>query len=111
MPAVDGRVMTSGKRRAIGASGLTVADVASKAVTFLITPYLANRLGAAEFGILNLYLAIAQILSFVIAFGGAGLLAAEYVRRGYTAARQMRSVNLRLSAYASAALAVIGLAV
>lgn len=100
-----------GNRLAIGAVSLAIADVAGKAAGFLITPYLANRMGAAEFGVLNLYLSVTQILTFAISLGGAGLLGADYIRNGYTSARRLRSANLRVSLWVSVALLGVSLLV
>lgn len=100
-----------GNRRARGAAWLTVADVTGKAIGFLITPYLANRMGASDFGALNLYLLITQILTFAISLGGAGLLGVEYIRYGYTAARRLRAANLRVSLWVSIVLLVVSVVV
>jgi O-antigen/teichoic acid export membrane protein len=94
-------------RKALGAAWLTVADVMSKAIGFAMTPYLANRMGAAGFGQLSLYISVTQILPIVIALGGIALLAVEYIRNGYTSARRMRAANLRLSLWIS--LGLLGL--
>ena len=93
--------------RTFGAASLTAADLAGKGVGFLITPYLANRMQAAEFGLLNLYLSATQILTSAIALGGSGLLAVEYIRNGYVAARRLRAANLRLALWISIVLLVI----
>ena len=98
-------------RKTLGAASLGAADVAGKSATFLITPYLANRMGAAEFGELNLYLLVAQILTYAISLGGAGLLAVEYIRNGYTSARRMRAASLRLAVWISVVLIVVSLTV
>ncbi len=87
-----------------------MADIAGKASVFLITPFLANRMGAAEFGVLNLYLSVNQILTFAIALGGPSLLAVEYVRNGYTAARRLRAANLRVALWGSVILLGLSLA-
>lgn len=97
--------------RTRGASLLTAADVTSKAIALLFTPYLANRLGATEFGALSLYLSVTQMLAFAISLGGAGLLAVEFIRNGYTSARRLRAANLRLSLWISLVLLVVSLAV
>lgn len=98
-------------RRVLGASSLTAADVTGKAIGFLITPYLANRMGAAEFGVLNLYLLVIQILTLVIALGGTALLGVEYIRYGYTSARRLRATNLRLSLWVSMFLLFVSLTI
>lgn len=98
-------------KKALGAASLTVADVIGKAIAFLITPYLANRMGAEEFGVLNLYVSITQILTFVISLGGAGLLAVEYIRNGYTSARRLRAANLRLALVVAAILLATSLVI
>ncbi len=95
----------------MGAASLAVADVAGKAIGFLITPYLANRMGAADFGLLTIYLAVTQILTFAISLGGEGLLAVEYIRNGDTAARRMRAANLRLALWISIVLLATSLTV
>ena len=97
--------------KALGAASLTLADVLSKAIGFAITPYMANRMGSAEFGALNLYISVTQILIFLIALGGPALIAAEYVRNGYASARQMRAANLKLAGWISAALIIVSLVV
>jgi O-antigen/teichoic acid export membrane protein len=84
-------------RKALGAASLTVADVVGKAIGFIMTPYLANRMGAAGFGVLNLYTSATEILAFAIFLGGPALVAAEYIRNGYTSARRLRAASLRLS--------------
>lgn len=84
-------------RKALGAASLTVADVAGKAIGFIMTPYLANRMGAAGFGALNLYVSATEILAFAIFLGGPALVAAECIRNGYTSARRLRAASLRLS--------------
>jgi O-antigen/teichoic acid export membrane protein len=86
-----------------------VADVLSKAIGFAMTPYLANRMGAAGFGKLSLYISVTQILPIVITLGGTALLAVEYIRNGYTSARRMRAANLRLSLRISLVLLVLSL--
>ncbi|MCH9734205.1 MAG: oligosaccharide flippase family protein [Actinomycetia bacterium] len=91
-------------RRILGAASLAAADVAGKLAGFLITPYLANRMGAGEFGLLNLYLPVIQIVTFLISFGGAALLVTEYIRNGYSAARRLRAANLQLAIWMSVAL-------
>ena len=98
-------------RKALGAASLTVADVAGKAIGFVMTPYLANRMGAAGFGVLNLYISATEILAFVIFLGGPGLIAAEFIRNGYTSARRLRAANLRLSLWIAAVLLTAGVLV
>lgn len=95
---------TNRPRRALGASALSAVDVLSKAVGFGITPYLANAMGPVDFGAMTLYISIAQIVTFLISLGGAGLLTAEVIRHGEVAGRHMRFVNLRLSALITAVL-------
>lgn len=107
----SGRLRLLVNNRKLGAASLAAADVAGKTVGFLITPYLANTMGAAEFGALNLYLSVTQILVFAIALGGDGLLAVEYIRNGYTSARRLRAANLWLSLWVSVALLVVGFTV
>ncbi|GAY16514.1 oligosaccharide flippase family protein [Mycobacterium sp. shizuoka-1] len=97
--------------RVLGAASLTAADVIGKGIGLLITPYLANRMGAAQFGVLNLYVSVTQILTFAISLGGAGLLGVEYIREGYTAARRLRAANLRVSLWVSIALLVVSVTV
>jgi len=96
-------------RKALGAAWLTAADVLSKAIGFAMTPYLANRMGAAGFGELSLYISVTQILPIVIALGGTALLAVEYIRNGYTSARRLRAANLRLSMWISLGLLVLSM--
>lgn len=91
----------------VGAASLTTADIAGKAVSFFITPYVANRMGAASFGSLNLYLSTTEILIFAISLGGSVLITTEYVRNGYTPARRMRAANLELSMWITAGLIVV----
>ncbi|WP_163888644.1 lipopolysaccharide biosynthesis protein [Mycolicibacterium hippocampi] len=90
---------------------MAAADVTGKAAGFVITPFLANRMGAADFGVLNLYLSVTQILTYVISLGGAGLLAVEYIRNGYTSARRLRAANLRLSLWIMIALLIVSVTV
>lgn len=89
-------------RKLVGAISLTAADVAGKSVALFITPYLANRMGAAGFGALTLYISVTQILVYFISLGGPALIAAEYIRNGYTSARRMRAASLRLSLWITA---------
>ncbi|CAN1507750.1 RfbX Membrane protein involved in the export of O-antigen and teichoic acid [Mycobacteriaceae bacterium] len=96
-------------RKALGAAWLTAADVLSKAIGFAMTPYLANRMGAAGFGELNLYVSVTQILPIVISLGGPALLTVEYIRNGYTPARRLRAANLWLSLWISCGLIVVSL--
>lgn len=93
----------------VGAASLTAADVAGKALGFLIMPYLANRMGSVEFGVLNLYISVTQILIFIIALGGPALITAEYIRNGYTSARRLRAASLTVTMWTSALLVVISL--
>lgn len=95
----------------LGAASLAVADVAGKAIGFIITPYLANRMGASEFGVLSLYISVSQILIYVISLGGEGLLPVEYIRNGYTSARRLRAANLRIALVMAALLLVVSAAV
>ena len=111
MPGSNRLRLLMNNRTKLGAVSLAAADVTGKAVGFLLTPYLANRMGAAEFGALNLYLSFIQILVFAVALGGDGLLAVEYIRNGYNSARQLRAASLRLSLWVSVGLLVGGLAV
>ncbi|MGD9590868.1 MAG: lipopolysaccharide biosynthesis protein [Mycolicibacterium sp.] len=95
----------------LGAISLTAADVAGKSVAFVITPYLANRMGAAGFGALTLYTSVTQILVYFISLGGPALIAAEYIRSGYTSARRMRAASLRLSLWIAVVLLLASLLV
>lgn len=90
---------------------MVVADVTGKAIGFLIMPYLANRMGPAEFGLLNLYLPITQMLIIFISLGGPALVTIEYVRNGYTSARRMRATSLRLSLWVSIVLLLVSLTI
>lgn len=72
-----------------------------------MTPYLANRLGPAEFGVLNLCISATEILGFVLFLGGPALLAAEYVRHGHVAARRLRAASIRISLWIGMALLII----
>lgn len=97
--------------RVLGAASLTAADIIGKGIGLLITPYLANRMGATEFGVLNLYVSVTQILTFAISLGGAGLLGVEYIRRGFTSARRLRAANLRVSLWVSIVLLLVSVTV
>lgn len=96
-------------RKLFGAAALTASDVAGKAVALIIMPYLANRMGSADFGVLNLYMSVIQILTFGIELGGPALITAEYVRNGYASARRLRATNLRLAMWISIAMILVSL--
>ena len=98
-------------QKARGAASLTVADVASKAIGFAITPYMANRMGSTEFGALNLYISVTQIVIFLIALGGPALIASEYIRNGHASARRMRAANLKLAMWMSIVLIIVSLTI
>jgi len=72
-------------------------DVAAKVVMFAITPYLANTMGAAEFGSLSLYLSTTDIFSFILFLGGPALVAAQYVRHGEMSALRLRAASIGVS--------------
>ena len=97
-------------RKALGAVSLTLADVTAKAIGFIFTPYLANRMGAAGFGSLSLYLSASELLVFLLVLGGPALVAADYVRNGYTSARRLRAATLRLSLWIAGGLLVLSTA-
>jgi O-antigen/teichoic acid export membrane protein len=84
-------------RKELGATLMASADITAKVVVLLITPYLANRMGAAEFGSLNLAMASTDILAFLLFLGGPALIAAEYVREGEAAALRLRAASMRIS--------------
>ena len=98
-------------KKAIGAASLAVADIVGKAVGFVLTPYLANRMGAAGFGILSLYISATEILSFALVLGGPALVAAEFIRNGNTSARRLRAANLRLSLLMAVTLLIVSVPV
>jgi O-antigen/teichoic acid export membrane protein len=76
---------------------MAAADITAKVVAFIITPYLANRMGPSEFGSLSLYLATTEILAFALFLGGPALVAAEYVRNGETSALRVRAASIGVS--------------
>lgn len=71
--------------------------MAAKVVMFAITPYLANTMGAAEFGSLSLYLSTTDIFSFILFLGGPALVAAQYVRHGEMSALRLRAASIGVS--------------
>ncbi|KXZ34815.1 MULTISPECIES: lipopolysaccharide biosynthesis protein [Vibrio] len=59
-----------------------IVDLFYKISGFLITPVLANYLGATDFGILSAILAITNILIIVIGSSGNSLVSIKYVKNG-----------------------------
>ena len=96
-------------RKVFGAVSLTAADVSGKAILLILTPYVANRMGPADFGYLSLCISAIDILVFVIFLGGPALLAAEYIRNGYVAARRLRTASIRLSSWVAMGLLLVSL--
>lgn len=92
------------KNTVLGASGLAIADLVSKAAGFVIIPFLVNSLSVSDYGALTIYLACIQVGVIVISFCGQGLLPFKYIHENEEEALLVRKNNLALSGAFAAAL-------